>query len=57
MQDRKRHLVVADQHCLGNFEFEPVRRKPGGRERARDLQGTGSWHFNWIGETLTARRT
>ena len=28
MQDRERGLVVADQHGLGDFEFEPVRARP-----------------------------
>ena len=39
MQDGKRGLVVTDQHGLGDFEFQPVRRQAGGRERAHDPQG------------------
>ena len=41
VQDRQRHLVVADQDRLGNFKFELARRKPGFRERRGDLQGKG----------------
>jgi hypothetical protein len=38
VQDGKRGLIVADQHGLGDLDFEPVRLEPGSRERRRDPQ-------------------
>ena len=38
MQDGERGFVVADQHGLGDFEFEPVRRQTRDSKRAGDLQ-------------------
>jgi hypothetical protein len=38
VQNRKRRIVIADQDRLGDFKFQPARRKPRGRQRRDDLQ-------------------
>ena len=38
MQDVERGIVVADQHGLGDLQFQPARRQAGGGQRRDDLQ-------------------
>ena len=42
VQDGERGLVVADQHRLGDLQFEPARRQAGGGKRGQDLQREGA---------------
>ncbi|MEI8153118.1 MAG: hypothetical protein WCG92_16165 [Hyphomicrobiales bacterium] len=39
MQRRQRGVVVLHQNGFGDFQFEPVRRKPGFRKDGCDDQG------------------
>ena len=42
MQNVEGCFIVADEHRLGNFQFQPVRRQSGRRQRGNDLQRQGA---------------
>ena len=57
MQRLECRLVVADQHGLGDFEFQPRGGEAATPQSAAATLSASVWLSNCTGETLTATRT